>query len=200
MTASYPASIKSFTTKTTGETFIDDYMNDLQAELVAMETALGISPYTISDTVTATASPASVAEYLDMIANRLKAILGETNWYGTPDFTLASPWTTISGWTALSYVNSWADYGAGWSTGAYCKDQFGFVHLKGLIKNGTVGATIATLPAGYRPAYRQLFGCVSYTTGYVMGRTDVDTSGNIISAAGGNAFHSIHECNFLAEA
>jgi hypothetical protein len=40
MTASYPTSSKSFTTKVTGETFMASYVNDMQTEVTAIETDL----------------------------------------------------------------------------------------------------------------------------------------------------------------
>jgi hypothetical protein len=41
MAASYPASIKSFTTKEAGGAILSAHINDLQAEVVAVETQLG---------------------------------------------------------------------------------------------------------------------------------------------------------------
>ncbi len=56
-------------------------------------------------------------------------------------------------WIAVTYQNSWVDYGSGFPGVAYRKDALGFVHLRGLCKNGSSAtATIFTLPAGYRPA------------------------------------------------
>ncbi len=41
MAASYPNSIKSFTTKTTGDTIEASHINDLQNEIIALESELG---------------------------------------------------------------------------------------------------------------------------------------------------------------
>jgi len=55
-------------------------------------------------------------------------------------------------WTALSYNNSWADFGSGLQVGQYRKLFNGVVQLRGVIKGGTktAGTTIFTMPTGYR--------------------------------------------------
>lgn len=76
------------------------------------------------------------------------------------------------GWLEPTFENSWVNYSAtatGGNTGGtaeyapagYFKDPLGFVHLQGLVKNGTAGATIFTLPEGYRPAKSMIFKVVS---------------------------------------
>lgn len=55
-------------------------------------------------------------------------------------------------WQPLAYATGWANYGSGFELGQYRKvgDE---VQLRGLINCGTgAGATIATLPVGYRPS------------------------------------------------
>lgn len=49
-----------------------------------------------------------------------------------------------------AYQNSWVTY-PGWTGASFRKDPFGRVHLRGLIRNGTVGQPIFTLPVGCRP-------------------------------------------------
>ena len=51
--------------------------------------------------------------------------------------------TLSSGWTQ--------DDAADTMSIGYIKDDMGFVHLRGRIKNGTLGALAFTLPLGYRP-------------------------------------------------
>lgn len=50
-------------------------------EIEAIATELGTNPRSISDAVSPSHPPASVAAYLDMIANIFKAISGAANWY-----------------------------------------------------------------------------------------------------------------------
>lgn len=69
MAASYPTSVKTFTTKTTGEVIEADYVNDLQLEVTAIETQLlaglpanqggtGKTSYTTGDMLAASSSTA----------------------------------------------------------------------------------------------------------------------------------------------
>lgn len=55
------------------------------------------------------------------------------------------------------FENGWTNFGPGfYETAGFYKDPLGVVHLKGSVKNGSIGA-IFTLPAGYRPARSQFF-------------------------------------------
>jgi hypothetical protein len=62
-------------------------------------------------------------------------------------------------WQALSFTNGWSNYGAGWETGSYRRDQLGVVRLRGLVTraSGTPAGTIAILPPGYRPQRPRIF-------------------------------------------
>lgn len=64
--------------------------------------------------------------------------------------------TADSGWIALTLSGSWANYGSPFPTAAYRKVG-SVVYLKGLVRNGTPGTTIGTLPVGYRPSEQHLF-------------------------------------------
>ena len=96
-------------------------------------------------------------------ANDLSRLLTAPTWY-----------------EVTSFSNSWVNYGT-WAGAAYCKDVFGFVHLRGLIKSGTVGtpgseSEAFTLPFGYRPATMLLFGTISNGA---IGRVDILTDGKV---------------------
>ena len=90
-------------------------------------------------------------------------------------------WQAIGGgggsWTVPTLVNGWVNYGNGCSPAGYCKDGQGFVHLRGLIANGTAN-TIFTLPPGLRPTYRQLLTTTSKST---LARVDIFADGTVIS-------------------
>ena len=62
-------------------------------------------------------------------------------------------------WIAPTLLNSWVNHSADAQPASYFKDEFGFVHLKGLIKNGvTTNATVLfILPVGYRPQFNTYF-------------------------------------------
>lgn len=51
------------------------------------------------------------------------------------------------------FEDSWVAYGGGYTTPSFYKDPGGVVHLKGLLKSGSIGTGNAmfTLPKGYRP-------------------------------------------------
>ena len=58
-------------------------------------------------------------------------------------------------WIAPTLLNSWVNYDTGFHEQAgYYKDQFGRVHLKGLVKDGVIDSSIPVfqLPVGYRPS------------------------------------------------
>jgi hypothetical protein len=56
-------------------------------------------------------------------------------------------------WRSPTFLNSWVNYDTTtYGPAGYRKDANGFVHLRGLVKNGTsTTATMFILPAGYRP-------------------------------------------------
>ncbi len=63
--------------------------------------------------------------------------------------------------------NPWDNYGGGFATAAFYKDQLGIVHLRGLVhatsNSGGVNPmerAIFRLPAGYRPDQRRMFASV----------------------------------------
>jgi hypothetical protein len=58
------------------------------------------------------------------------------------------------GFVAVTLLNGFTNYGAGYSTAAYYKDKEGRVHLRGLIYRASnhSGVVIFTLPAGYCPS------------------------------------------------
>lgn len=95
------------------------------------------------------------------------------------------------------FQNSWANYDtASFKEARFWKDPMGIVHLEGLVKNGTIGTTIFTLPAGYRPSNGQLF--VSISNG-AIGRIDVAPTGNVVATTGNNAWITLSGITFKQE-
>lgn len=80
----------------------------------------------------------------------------------------------------------------------YYKDSTGRVHLRGLVKNGSLGSEvcIATLPAGYRPDYRHI---VAVQSANAIGRLDLDPNGRVVAYSGSNAWFSIDNVSFRAD-
>lgn len=63
-------------------------------------------------------------------------------------------------WTAPTLLNSWVNFGSGYSNAGYRKDpSTGIVYIRGLIKDGTAtnGTVLFNLPSGYRPTGAVMF-------------------------------------------
>lgn len=104
-------------------------------------------------------------------------------------------------WITPTMGNSWVQFATtgpnqGYQTLQYMIDKHSVVHMRGLIKNGTIGATIFTLPAGYRPANKQIF--VGIGAGDAA-RIDIDNAGVVQVAAGSNSYVSFAQVMFRAE-
>lgn len=76
----------------------------------------------------------------------------------------APSWSDIAaaGAPAPSFINSWANY-AGYHSAGYLRDAVGFVHLRGVIKLGSLNNYAFYLPAGYRPAANVLAPAIAGT-------------------------------------
>ena len=100
-------------------------------------------------------------------------------------------------WIAPTLLNSWVDFGSGDQPSGYMKDHLGFVHLRGLVKTGTVGSPIFNLPAGYRPAKDENFPTISNGA---LGRLKINgttaTVGDVIPVAGSNVYFSLAGISF----
>src|SRR6185312_6150478 len=88
-------------------------------------------------------------------------------------------------WHAPTLLNGWAQYtdvNSPWSPPGYLLDVAGTVHLRGMLKGGTINTAFFQLPAGYRPLYRQLMLNLSSTNTGVY-RVDVTTDGLVLPTA-----------------
>lgn len=99
-------------------------------------------------------------------------------------------------WTAPSFLNSWVNYGGSYNTAGYFRDKNGIVHLRGMIKLGSVGSAAFTLPEGYRPTNNELLATISNGA---IGRINIDSSGNVTPASpSNNAWVSLDGITFRA--
>jgi hypothetical protein len=103
---------------------------------------------------------------------------------------------------APTFQNDWVDYDAGYELTGYYKDPRGFVHLRGLVKDGTLNTTIFTLPVGYRPSNALLFVTVGREGATnSVNRITIDTSGNLTQEeSASNDWLSLNGIYFLADA
>lgn len=103
--------------------------------------------------------------------------------------------------TPSPLTNSWVTYDAdpgGWSAPGYMRDHNGFVHLRGLMKNGTVGSAMFTLPAGYRPTGGDLL--ISTISNGAVGRIKIGTNGQVVpESPSSNAWVALDGITFKAD-
>lgn len=98
---------------------------------------------------------------------------------------------SYASWTAVTFQNSWVNYGGSFANAAYRLLPDGRVELRGLVKGGTLNANIFILPTGLRPAETLLF-TVSCQTN--LGRLDITATGGVYihdDHAIGNGFVSL---------
>lgn len=103
-------------------------------------------------------------------------------------------------WIAPTLLNGWVNYLQSRPTVGYMKDEFGFVHLKGMIKSGTVPSTAFILPKGYRPLDQIMFVVVSAdATTQVIGTFEISADGIAAVTSGKNNWLSLEGLTFRAE-
>jgi hypothetical protein len=98
-------------------------------------------------------------------------------------------------WNAPTLLNSWVYWGTPYNPPGYYKDVNGTVHLRGMVKLGTINTAIFTLPVGYRPVNQEIFPAISNDA---FGGCVVNTSGSVIAYLGNNAYFSIDGITFRA--
>lgn len=96
------------------------------------------------------------------------------------EFARESRFRKVGGAGNSPFLNSWVNYGSNWADAAYWRDPFKIVHLRGLIKTGTVGSAAFTLPPAFRPEANETFSVLSNSA---LGRVDVQTDGQVIPAS-----------------
>jgi hypothetical protein len=99
-------------------------------------------------------------------------------------------------WNSPTLLNSWVNYGAGEDTVGYFKDTLGFVHIRGMIKSGTLDAVVFNLPVGYRPLNYKRFAIISNN---LWGLVTLFANGGVRASIGSNAWFNFGEIIFKAE-
>jgi hypothetical protein len=103
-------------------------------------------------------------------------------------------------WQAITLSGTWQRFDTTYNPPEYFRDSQGIVHLRGLIKGGTVGyqndAGLAfTLPQGFRPQNRELFIVISNDA---IGRVDITSAGRVVVMSGNTAWVSLDNIRFRA--
>lgn len=116
---------------------------------------------------------------------------------GGTTVTVDTAWNEVGAAGKPSFENSWVNSDSSTqATAAYRIDALGYVHLKGLVKDGTVGDyAIFTLPAGYRPEKISRFATTSFGA---FGEVSVRTTGMVRLLVGNNAYSSLDGITFKA--
>lgn len=105
--------------------------------------------------------------------------------------SLANPTT----WTAVTFANSWVDFGTGNQVCQYRKVG-DMVQVRGLMKSGTIGAAAFTLPAGFRPPATLIFASEANSLFSVI---NIDSAGVFTPLTGSNVYFSVN-CTFSVTA
>jgi hypothetical protein len=94
-------------------------------------------------------------------------------------------------------INSWVNYGdpAIGADAGYYKDTDNIVHLRGLVKSGTIPSAAFILPSGFRPQYPLYFPVASNNA---FGMVIISTGGNVIINQGSNVYVDLGSISFRA--
>ena len=98
-------------------------------------------------------------------------------------------------WITPTLLNGWVQH-TSFENAAYMKDEFGFVHFQGMVKSGTIGQTIFSLPAGYRPDGSRF---MTINSNNSFGQLFVDKYGVVSPQIGSNNWLSLDQIVFKAE-
>lgn len=90
-------------------------------------------------------------------------------------------------WVAPTLINSWVNFGGSEQTARYRKIG-DMVFMEGLVKLGTGGASIFTLPTGFRPLLNVYF---AVGANDLFGMFYVTPAGNVIHRTGSNVWFSL---------
>ena len=100
-------------------------------------------------------------------------------------------------WIAPTLLNGWINFGSGYETAGYYKDEFGVVHLKGLIRTGTTtaGTILFTLPVGYRPTLSTFF--VNANSARLEStQISIESNGNVLGYGLNATWTSLEQISF----
>lgn len=119
------------------------------------------------------------------------------------NFEALQAWSVSPAWITPTPTSPYTNFGAGLVPLRYLKDPLGFVHLEGFValNAATSGATLLTLPAGYRPSLTIEVPASLRTAGNnaPMGFVQVESSGVVMPGWTGTPTVAGFSVSFLAE-
>ena len=104
------------------------------------------------------------------------------------EFYITSP----QEWVDVTFENSWVNFGGGFNDCQYRKVG-NDVEIRGMVKDGTIPATIFTIPENFRPVNAYFFDAIS---GGSQGRIRIGDDGAVTIAAGSAAYISLDGIRF----
>jgi hypothetical protein len=98
-------------------------------------------------------------------------------------------------WTAVTYTNSWVDFGGSLNVVQYrkCGDK---VEIRGMMKSGTINLTAFTLPSGFRPPADIQF---AQASNGAYGQLNITSTGAVVPQIGSNVSFGVN-CAFSVTA
>ena len=93
----------------------------------------------------------------------------------------------------VPFAGTWVNFGGSNEPARYWKDYTGIVHLGGIVKSGTIGTTIFTLPSGYRPQYAMIYAVASNNA---YGTLTVNPDGTVVASTGSATYFSLSGITF----
>jgi hypothetical protein len=113
-----------------------------------------------------------------------------------PQKALVEAWHEVGTPGEPAFTNSWVNFSTTFNSAAFYKDALGIVHLKGLVKNGTITAAIFQLSVGYRPSNTCIFSVDCNPNAHA--RLDIQADGQVIPQSGNNTYMSLDGISFRA--
>lgn len=119
----------------------------------------------------------------------------------TADRAQINDLVTQGDWIEPTLLSNWTNFGPGTDPVSYMKDSLGFVHLRGVMKNGSIGPSSPAfyLPEGYRPTGYLMLSATSNGSSQVLTQVDIsNTTGKFQVVVGGNIICCIDNIIFKA--
>lgn len=112
-------------------------------------------------------------------------------------------WRFVGGTGQPAFSANWSNTGGGTlATASFFKDPLGIVHMRGFVEKSVLPAAadiIFTLPAGYRPDFREWFVNLGNDAGTIAGAFYVSSDGTVNFGFGGGAGDTLCiSCSFRA--
>lgn len=101
-------------------------------------------------------------------------------------------------WQYPTLLNGWVNFDSSYTPVRFMKDSMGFVHLEGMVKNGTttIGTPLFILPVGYRPSQAMIF--AGLTSPYAPCGFDLSADGVFALSNGNAAYLGFYGITFKA--